>query len=248
MERWAQHFDGYRGLVEGRPVAFVIDLEAAAHAPLATHPLLVRVSIPVTDATGDGLPTDAEAARLDAVEDEVVDALETQVDAVYVGRRIHAGGWELAFYVPAQHKDDVLARGAASPHRWTVTDDPTWRYHDALQPDAYARQAIDNRRTLAQLAAAGDPGVAPRRIEHLAYFPSEAAADGACAALRGVGFTCDDVLGDRDDADDRECWALEFHRVDAPAAGGADRFTREILDAILPFDGSYDGWSAEPVA
>ncbi|HVV87403.1 MAG TPA: DUF695 domain-containing protein [Kofleriaceae bacterium] len=50
--------------------------------------------------------------------------------------------------------------------------------------------------------------------------------------------------GGEDDPDE-ERWALQFHRDDVLADGRPDEFVAEILDIILPLDGTYDGWGAE---
>lgn len=248
MERWAQHFGEYERAVDGRPARIAFDLAAAAHAPLASHPLRVEVALAVGLRDAAGWPQADDAARLEAIEDVLVELLETQADAIYVGRCVEADAWTLVCYAPPEHRADLralpgrieLARAA----RWTVDDDPQWTGHAALQPAPQVRQAIDNRRTVARFAAEGDVLTRPRPIDHVAYFASEAAAQAAAVGLTAAGFRCDEVEGDRDDADDRECWSLEFHHTDALDGDRPDRFTRAILEVLLPLGGSYDGWTA----
>lgn len=248
MERWAQHFDEYERTVDGRPARCAIDLAAGAHAPLSSHPLRVQIDLALGPRDAAGWPSADEAARLEAIEDMLVDLLETQADAIYIGRCVHGDAWSLLCYAPPQHRADVTALPGrielARTARWTIVDDPDWTGHAALQPEPYLRQAIDNHRIVERFAAEGDALTQPRPIDHLAYFASEAAAQAAAAALTAAGFRCDEVEGDRDDDGDRECWSLEFHRTDALADGQPDRFTREILDVLLPLGGSYDGWTA----
>ncbi|MBK9036489.1 MAG: DUF695 domain-containing protein [Myxococcales bacterium] len=253
MERWGQDFDVYVATLDGKPASFVIDLAAAGHAPVATHPVLVRVRVPMLTPRPDGLRDAGEIEPLAELEDQLVDALETKVDAIYVGRMVHAGDLVLGLYVPEAHRADLdrLSTLTGDPPpgyapTWSVEDDPGWAFHEFLQPDAYARQAILNRRLVQQFTTSGDQLAVPRPIDHLAYFPSEAAAQAACARLRELGFQCDDIEGGRDDgAGDRECWSLEFHRDDALVGSRPDEFATQILDVILPLDGTYDGWGAE---
>lgn len=249
MERWAQDFDVYMATLDDKPASFVIDLAAAAHAPVASHPVLVRVRVPMRAPRADGLRADAELAPLAALEDQFVEALETKVDAIYVGRMVHDGVTTLALYVPEAHRaelDQLPALTGAPPPgyepSWNAEDDAGWDFHEFLQPDPYGRQAIWNRRLVKVFEDGGDALATPREIDHLAYFPSEAAAQAARAQLTAAGFRCDELEGGSDE--DRECWSLEFHRDDALAGARPDEFVTEILDVILPLDGSYDGWGA----
>lgn len=247
MERWRQHFGAYERVVDGEPARYVVDLAALAHAPVASHPLRVEIALAIGLRDVTGRPVADDAAKLEAIEDVLVELLETQADAIYVGRRVDADAWTLMCYAPPQHRADLRALPGrvelGRTARWSMEDDPTWRGHAAMQPEPHVRQAIDNQRLVARYAAEGDLLARPRAIDHLAYFASEAAAHAAAAALTAAGFRCDEVEGDRDDDDDRECWSLEFHRTDALDGAHPDRFTRAILDVLLPLGGSYDGWT-----
>ncbi|MBL8627835.1 MAG: DUF695 domain-containing protein [Myxococcales bacterium] len=248
MERWPQHFGAYEREVEGQPARYVVDLAALAHAPVASHPLRVQIALAIGARDAAGRPAPEDAARLEAIEDVLVELLETQADAIYVGRRVDGDAWTLVCYAPPEHRGDLLALPGrielARTARWSLDDDPAWSGHAAMQPEPHVRQAIENQRLVARYAAEGDALARPRPIDHLAYFASEAAAQAAAAALTAAGFRCDEVEGDRDDDDDRECWSLEFHRSDPLDGDHPDRFTRQILDVLIPLGGSYDGWTA----
>lgn len=248
MERWPQHFGAYEREVEGQPARYVVDLAALGHAPVASHPLRVQIALAIGARDAAGRPAPDDAARLEAIEDVLVELLETQADAIYVGRRVDGDAWTLVCYAPPEHRANLQALPGrielARTARWSLDDDPAWRGHAAMQPEPHVRQAIENQRLVARYAAEGDALARPRPIDHLAYFASEAAAQAAAAALTAAGFRCDEVEGDRDDDDDRECWSLEFHRSDALDGDHPDRFTREILDVLVPLGGSYDGWTA----
>ncbi len=250
MERWQQDFDFYLAQLDDQPASFVFDLNAVAHAPVASHPLAVRITVPMLRPRPDGLRDASELDDLAALEDQFVDALEAKVDAIYVGRVVHAGATTLYLYVPESHRaavEELPALTGDPPGdyapTWTLDDDPTWRLHGFLEPDPYARQGIWNRRLIGVFAQHGDLGIEPREIDHLAYFPTEAAAEAARVALTALGFRCDDLTGD--DADDGGLWTVEFHREDVLSGDRPDAFVSQFLDVILPLDGTYDGWGAE---
>ncbi|MEZ4403101.1 MAG: DUF695 domain-containing protein [Kofleriaceae bacterium] len=271
MERWAQDFDFYMARIDAKPASIVFDLAAAVHAPVATHPILLRIHVPMLAPRPDGLRAAAELDALSQLEDQFVERLETKVDAIYVGRIVFDGATILYLYVPAHHQAELAELPALTGEpppgyapSWSIDDDPAWDHHAFLQPDAYARQSIWNRRLVRVFADGGDQLAVPREIDHLAYFPTAEAATSAEAALTAAGFRCDGVDGvhgevgeDGDDgdgahggdaagapADARELWSLEFHRDDALVDGRPDEFVTEILDLILPLGGTYDGWGA----
>lgn len=252
MERWQQDYDFYLTQLDDQPATVVLDLNAAAHAPVASHPLLVTIVVPMQRPRADGLRSPDELDDLAAIEDQFVDALEAKVDAIYVGRVVHAGAMRLHLYVPESHRaavDELPALTGPAPAgytpSWSVDDDPDWHGHDALVPDPYALQGIWNRRLVARFTEQGDMLDEAREIDHLAYFPTEAAAEAARVALAALGFRCDDVAGAATDTADDGLWAVEFHRDDILAGDRPDAFVGQILDAILPLQGTYDGWGAE---
>jgi hypothetical protein len=249
MARWEQDFDFYMAMVDGKPASFVLDLAAASHAPVATHPLLLEIRVPLLQARVDGLRDQAELEPLGALEDQFVAALEQKVDAIYAGRVVHDGATSLYLYVAEAHRDALEALPALTGDppgeyvpEWAVASDPDWgHYLEFLAPDSYSRQSIMNRRLLAIFTENGDALDVARPVDHLAYFPGREGAEQAASALRSAGFTTDELEAA---ADDRG-WGLQFHRADALSDGRPDEFVEEILDVILPLEGDYDGWGAE---
>ena len=59
MAPWEQDFDVYLGELDGGAASFVVDLAARDHAPLASHPLLLTLVVPMRHARPDGLGTQA---------------------------------------------------------------------------------------------------------------------------------------------------------------------------------------------
>jgi hypothetical protein len=151
-------------------------------------------------------------------------------------------------------------------------------YFDFLLPDVYNLQAMLNRRRLLTLAEHGDSGKRARLVDHRAVFPSRDGAGAAARALAELGFEVDapfqaasidswEAETDGDGAGGAgagsaeaggieagaplsaaEPWALEFARKDSLAEGRIDDVCLEILDAILPYGGHYEGWGVELVS
>ena len=248
MPPWQQDFDAYMVMIEDRPAAVLVDLAAAQHAPVASHPLRVDIVVPMRIPHDDGLRDALELEDLGALEDRFAEALEKKVDAIYVGHVVHDGSTTIHFYVPAARRAEVDELpsltgdpGAYEP-RWLVEDDPDWElYQEFLAPGVYENQWIWNRRLIATFEQGGDRLDAPRTVDHLAYFPSQRTAAQAGERLRAAGYRTDEPTGPDEDG----AWSLEFHREDQLADDEPDRFVEEILDIVLELDGEYDGWGAE---
>lgn len=211
MDRWEQDFDFYMARIEGQPASFVIDLAAAVHAPVASHPIQLSIRVPMLSPRPDGLRDGGELDALGALEDQFVAALEAKVDAIYVGRVVHAGDTTLYLYVPEAHRDalESLPELTGAPPEgydpsWGVGDDPDWdQYRGFLAPDEYAHQSIWNRRLVKIFVDGGDQLEVVREVDHLATFASREAAEQAASALTAAGYRCDPVaLREPDDDDD----------------------------------------------
>jgi regulator of RNase E activity RraB len=248
MAPWEQDFDVYLAELDGAPASFVVDLATRDHAPVASHPKLLTVRVPMRLERADGLRHHDELAALGAIEDQMVERLTGERAAIYAGRVVTRGVTTLYFYLPAERGravGDVLAALGPLPEGYAVTaeldDDEDWTQATAMAPGLYAEQTIWNRRLVRIFEERGDSVDLPREVDHMAYFPSHDDADRAAIDLRASGFRVDDVH----ELDDGREWGLAFHRDDALAAGRPDEFVAEIFEILQRHDGRYDGWGAE---
>lgn len=256
--RWSPSFDVYESRIEDRRIIFVLDMNAAEHAPLDTHPVRLQVRVAMRSPREDGLRSADESDALHALEDTIVSRLEKGADAIYVGRFVTGGYTTFVFYAPSvfdEREDRPLSLiGDVSPYRahWACREDPEWEFYaEFLYPDAYSCQTMMNRRLLEVFVEKGDRLEATREIDHFAYFPSEAQARAAVTGLRAAGFRTDaPERADGEDAPDPddERWMVQFHRTDHLAEGRPNEFCHEILEIILPLEGEYDGWGAPHVS
>lgn len=245
-ERWEPNFAFYLTNLDGKPASFVVDLRAE---PQESHPLRLQLRVPLRAPRPDGLRDASELEPMGALEDRVVEALQAKTSAIYVGRLVSRGATEFFFYLPASAKpalnDFKALVGDVSPYtlEYLAAEDPEWSvYTQFLYPDPYSLQAIANRSLLEQLEKAGDVLTVARTIDHFAFFESEGSAKEAAKRLGAAGFATDDPTAKEDGQ-----IGLQFHRDDSVGEGQADAFVAEVLDIILPLDGTYDGWGCPVV-
>ena len=267
---WEENPDFYHSSWKSMRLLIHLDLGASDVAPLASHPLRLHARFSMRAAGPDGLRSAAEAEPLFALEDLLSSRFRQEVDALYVGRVIGGGEVNLVWYVRALGEGRLNALGASAMElgggydiRLSVTEDPEWSfYFDFLFPDVYNLQVMLNRRRLLTLEDHGDEGTRPRLVEHRARFGSRDEAEETRRRLEALGFEVDEpelepeggqapyaaASGEAlSDAPDEPLgdWLLCFARRDSLASGRIDAVCIEILDALLPSMGHYEGWGSE---
>jgi regulator of RNase E activity RraB len=254
MPAWEPSWNLYMANVDGTPHSFVLDMAAAEHAPVATHPLRVQVRVRMARARSDGLRDASEMDALGKVEDTIVARVVEALQGIYVGRFLGAGFVTFVFYVPerADSVDQAIAdldlRATVRPlgpyePEWLSEVDTGWTFYlEFLYPDPVSFERMLNRDQLRHREELGDCLDLPRTIDHLVVFTSREAADGASRALASAGFQCDPVQESAADDGGSPDFRLEVHRDERLDDNRPDAFCAEIRALVAPFDGDYDGW------
>ena len=246
-ELWQENFDFYEAAAENGRAFVSIDLDAAHHAPVASHPVRLQFRVKMLKPREDGLRSEEEAETLFALEDALVDEVRAKQQGIYIARAVAYGYTEFIFYVSASHRDgaatakSVGERFQAYEVEWLEEDDVEWDRYFELFPNRYALQTMLNRSLIRHMVESKDRLEVPRVIDHMAFFPSKEKAEAAGKALVAADFTVDPVEPPNEE---RESWGLQFHREDACDGETPDEFCFEILDILEPHEGEYDGWGS----
>ncbi len=189
-------------------------MNAAPHAPLASHPIQLAVRVTMKAPRPDGLRSREESGALFALEDALVSALVTR------GFLFVAGDYTLEMELELE-------------------EDPEWSaYSDWLYPPELQGHLMSNQNLLEVLAKQGDRSEVARGVDHLAYSPDPDKASRAAAQLAKQGFKVAPVRAPEPPAMQ---WGLPFTREDSLAEGRADAVTVEILEALQAHEGDYGG-------
>lgn len=242
MARWQENFDFYEARAEEGRAFIAVDLAARQHAPVESHPVRLQFRVKMKNPRPDGLRSDAEADALFALEDKLVEVVQTKLDGLYVARAVAYGFSEFFFYVGPQHLQVGAELFKDVPDyelEYFAEADAKWERYAELYPDPWSFQTIMNRRLLAQLTEAGDRFELPRVIDHFAYFATRPQALAAKKDLEAADFAVDEPAAPKEGT---ETWGLAFHRDETLADGAPDEFVAEVLDLLEPHEGDYDGW------
>ncbi len=244
---WQENFDFYEAAAEKGRAIVSLDLAAANHAPLASHPVRLQFRVKMQRPREDGLRSADEADALFSLEDRLVDVMRRNFEGLYVARAVAYGATEFFFYLPDTQREAgtraAALLGGLEPYQleFLAEDDPEWERYADLYPDAWSFQTILNRRLVSQMEQSGDQLEVPREVDHAATFPSRMQAAAASEALVAAGFRVDAL---KKPELPEQPWFLEFHREQRCDGEGPDDFVFEVLELIAPHEGDYDGWGA----
>jgi hypothetical protein len=230
-------YEFYPCLVDGAPASIYLNMRFE-HDPQPQATTAYWIAVRMNDTGAYAIGTAAEAELLNAFEESAIERLAT-AGLVYAGRVRTSGMWEITFYGPPGHVDDVRAvTGSLADHRAEVRSAPdaAWDYYrDFLLPDAERRQWIDDRRLVQVLADQGDRLTTPRRVDHWASFATAGQRDAFVAALEPHGF-----IADHAETDGR--FEAQVHRIDPIELDHIHDVVMLVVDAALENGGTYDGW------
>ncbi|TNF30808.1 MAG: DUF695 domain-containing protein [Deltaproteobacteria bacterium] len=160
-------YEMWRVVVEGAPFDVMLDLGHGEDYPLTTHPWFFGVRIPMTNKNENGLPSEEESSRLDAVENRVRETLRSR-DGMYVGRRTGMGNRDLLIYFPSRPRglEDRIRASMGMEILFISRMDPRWEGYQQLLPGEKEWRSIEDGKLISGLLNAGSDPEAEHRLEH----------------------------------------------------------------------------------
>jgi len=240
----------YPCLVDDAPASILLNMWYRGNFEEIAFEQLYYGRIEMLDGDEHGMGSKDEASALFGVEDVISSELAS-VGLFNVGRLRNTGGWQLTFYGPDGHDDDVQRAFAAVVKEREFTTgskhDPDWTYyHEFLYPDRERLQWIANRRQVQTLEEHGDLLDTDRPVDHYVYFPTTEAREQFIASLPVNGFPTSkrtDHSGDQSEA-----YGVEITRVDPVELGHIHDVVMDLAILAEKFGGDYDGWGAPIVS
>jgi len=248
-ERRDEHWEFYLCSLDAAPASVLVDLSAAAVAPVADLPFLGWVRLRLRAPGPEGMSSTQELEQLSQIEDHLMQALPRTGAARYVGRSTAAGCRDFYFYAASAGRWQPRVAAAMAgfdqfEFECGTREDREWRtYFEVLHPDAEDLQRIQNRRVCDLLEQHGDALTLAREIEHWAYFPDAAARTRFLAAVEALGFRICELW---DEPEATRC-GMRFVRLDVPSFSGIDELTLPLYQAALEAGGEYDGWETQVI-
>jgi regulator of RNase E activity RraB len=234
-------FEFYPCLIDGAPASIYLNMRFE-DARIEGADTRYQIGIQMRDAGPHGAGTAEEADLLNAFEEEAIEQLAAR-GLVYAGRVRSQGMWEITFYGPAGHDDDVRGVTTEVNNREVavhVYRDAEWQYYvELLLPDAERRQWIEDRRLAQVLREQGDNPATPRRVDHWAYFASTETRDAFVTDVVAKGFALEEAL--RASEGERP-FGAQVYRTDITELDHIHDVVMTLVDAAEAHGGDYDGW------
>lgn len=241
----SDHWELYPAQV-GEHIAW-ITYDHGVHEHLGALPeTALEVRIRLREANADGHPTGGEFDRLAALRERVTERVRAAGGDV-VGRLTLNGHQYLIAYADLDEPTARAWLGALQEESgaelgWRIRPDPERQaYWSQLFPGEDDWQVVLDRRVVDQLRAHGDRLEIPRRLDHVARFPTEAAARAFATWAAATGYHVDGV-----EAEGEGVSVAISHEL-VPELFAVARHTVPLRRRAVELGGAYDGWGCEVV-
>lgn len=212
----------------------------------ASHPYAV-VFVLRYPALPNGMPTSSELARLNKIEDRLVEELSKR-HSIHIGHITGAGTMNVIFYANQKIEAPVSVKTGLFKKEDFLPDcrhDPDWSYYEtAFEPTMIERESYLNEPVLENLAKHGDDHAKPRLVDFAARFPVEQQRSDFVALMMTVGFTMGEQGLWEPEPGDYWCELQKSMPVELEAIC---QVTGMLRERAASFGGEFDGWGC-PVA
>ena len=238
-----ENWDFYMSNVDGVIGSFFIDLGLKAIAPVADKPNVVWVSIDMQNPRENGLSSDEESELLYAIEDDIVNNITSQHDAIFVGRLTSDGMRQLFFYFgdTSDYEKTIIDSMSEYPtyeFDFGSKEDQEWEeYLDFLYPLPSQYQMIMNGRVVRNLEQQGDNLTKERMVDHWIYFETEDDMRNYISEIEEQNFK---VISSKQNED--KIYVLNVGRVDKADYHSVNNYVLYLWELAGKHKGDYDGW------
>ena len=206
-----------------------------------------RFGIPLAQPDDKGLPVGDEFARLNAVEDRLVEEIP-ETAGVQIGR-VTTNGKRFFFFFTSFDEATIanIAEKLASLHKYKISyahepDPEKSCYWNDLFPTDNDWQVIQDIRVQDALKNDGDSLTTPRPIEHWAYFKSEADRE-RFVSLVVSRFEAYELYETPDS--NRGVYTAKLKHTSLPDYRSMNSTTIFLNNTARECGGDYDGWETE---
>ncbi|MBX2923679.1 MAG: DUF695 domain-containing protein [Chitinophagaceae bacterium] len=242
----SSNWETYVAEADKRPVSVMADLAfgTSPEAKIKTNVIIISISL-LTE-NNNGMPSYAEAKKLDTVENKLVQVLGDSLNATYAGRYTQNGKRDYFFYTADTSKYRQYAFNALGTYasgRWDIMAKPDPmldNYFTVLYPSQKEMQRIYNRRMLDRLADAGDHPAALRKIDHFIFFKTEQDRKKFARVVQDNGFVIENG-GEEKGIKDRP-YSLQISKTGKTDQSSIDKVSLYIWELALHYSARYDGW------
>lgn len=240
-----EDWETYVLYMKDKPISIMVDLGFEKAPVTKQNQNVLIVSVQLGQVQSDGLPLLTELKKLDALEDVLAEQLHSGLGAVYTGRYTAYGKRDFYFYTNDTSQYTTLVQSVFNsyPYKFSIVckrDSALSNYRDVLYPSQVEMQRIYNRRMIGQLVNAGDQLTAPRAVDHLIFFKTDADRRKFAEIVIEKRFSILQA-GEEKGIVERP-FSLEVSRIDKVDEESIEEASLYLWELALKFSARYDGW------
>lgn len=238
---YAPMYEKWRVEVGDAIYEVLLDLGHGEDFPLRTHPWFFGIRIPMTNRNADGLPSEEEEDRLNAVENRIREVTK-QRDGIYVGRRQGQGNRDLLFYFPRRPTglDDRIRASMGTELLFISRDDSGWKGYEQLLPGPREWRRIEDGRIIDKLLEQNSDPKVEHRVMHRVSTTIQKGAEALAELMKKLELEDVDIVGKKPEL---IVVGIQKTTLDAENILKVSFVLESKADKAK---GRYIGWTAEP--
>lgn len=246
----SDHWSHYVADMGGYTASIVFDDGIAETIRALPETVSILATIELLEMNDSSMPTDAEAKRLEVLQD-ALDKAVSELGGYSVGRVTSNGKRHHFFYVSEMTNEmtTVLSETCfltGYETRVASRNDPEkLAYFENLYPDAESRQVIMDMNVISQLLEHGDDISIPRKIDHLSIFETKSSAKSYEVWARSAGY---EVSSFYSKGLLKKKYCVETHNMTAVTVYAVNAHSLGHFRKAKELGGVYDGWGCSVVS
>ncbi len=224
----------------------MVDLDFGSSVEAKQRPNVIVVRLQLNNVQQDGMPGKEEWKLLDSLENELVNMLRNNLNAIYAGRYTLDGIRDFYFYTndTSNCRSHIKLLFQSFPsYTWELkikSDAGLSYYKNVLYPTPREMERIQNRIVVDDLRKKGDMLTAPRKVDHFIFFKTEADRKRFAGIVQDSGFVVEHA-GQEIGINDFP-FSLQVSRIDKVDYNSIDTVSLFLWELAMQHFGRYNGW------
>lgn len=241
-----EDWDFYLTNVDNKLSSIAVDLGLKSVAPILDKQNVVWISLKMNNPREDGLSSNEEFENLGNIENQIVNSIVKNHDAIFVGRLTSDNHRDFYFYFGETKNyektvSEVMQNFSDYKYEIGTKVDKEWDgYLNFLFPQPEQYQRIQNRKVVDNLVKNGDKLEKKREVMHWIYFTNENDRDNFIQKIASENFKVEEKNKVKENKE--FSYNLRISRIEKVDYENIDDFTIHLWKLANENNGDYDGW------
>lgn len=241
-----EDWDFYLTNVDNKLSSIAVDLGLKSVAPILDKQNILWISLKMNNPREDGLSSNEEFEKLGNIENQIVNSIVKNHNAIFVGRLTSDNHRDFYFYFGETKNyektvSEVMQNFSDYKYEIGTKVDKEWDgYLNFLFPQPEQYQIIQNRKVVDNLVKNGDKLEKKREVMHWIYFTNENDRENFIQKIASENFKVE--VKNKVKENKEFSYNLRISRIDKVDYENIDDFTIHLWKLANENNGDYDGW------